>query len=73
MDETVKALDIEDIKCTFNNAFSGIWPYVRHLNMITKGTPTGLTAKYINYMRSPEGQKILTDNHYLPLFDKYLK
>lgn len=73
VDATVKALDIEDIKCTYNNAFAGIWPYVRHLNMITKGSPSGLAAKFINFMRSPEGQKILTNDHYLPLFDKYLK
>jgi phosphate transport system substrate-binding protein len=73
VDDTVKAVSIDDIQCTFNNAFSGIWPYTRHLNLITKGTASGLSAKFINYMRSPEGQKILTDNNYLPLFDKYLK
>lgn len=72
VDSSVNAVSIDDIKGTYNNAFYGIWPYTRHLNMITKGKPSGLTAKFINFMRSPEGQKILTDEHYLPLFDKYL-
>ncbi len=72
IDSTINAVSVSDILCTYNNAFYGVWPYTRHLNMITKGTPSGLAAKYINYMRSPEGQKILTNEHYLPLFDKYL-
>ena len=72
VDDTINAVSIDNILCTYNNAFYGVWPYTRHLNMITKGMPTGLAAKFINYLRSPEGQKILTDEHYLPLFDKYL-
>ncbi|NTV90588.1 MAG: phosphate ABC transporter substrate-binding protein [Clostridiales bacterium] len=73
LDSTIKAVSIDDIECTFNNAFAGIYAYIRPLNMITNGTPAGNTAKFINFMRSPEGQKIMTDEHYLPLVDKYLK
>lgn len=73
VDETkVKAVSIDDIQCSFNNAFAGVWPYVRPLNVLTKGTPTGLTAKFLNFFRSPQGQKMMTDELYLPLYDKYL-
>lgn len=72
IDGTVNAVNIEDIQCTYNNGFYGIWPYTRHLNMVTKGKPSGDAAKFINFVRSPQGQKILMDQKYLPLFDKYL-
>lgn len=72
LDATINAVNVNDIQCTYNNGFYGIWPYTRHLNMVTKGKPSGDAAKFINFMRSPEGQKILMDEHYLPLYDKYL-
>lgn len=73
INDTVKPLAVEDIDCTFNNAFSGVWPYTRALVMLTKGAPSDLTAKYINFARSTEGQKAMTDMDYIPLRDTYIK
>lgn len=77
INDTVKPLAINDIECTFNNAFTNVYPYVRQLVMLTKGVPTGLAAKYINFIRSIEGQKILVDKtknmDYIPLRDPYTK
>jgi phosphate transport system substrate-binding protein len=67
----VKAVAVEGIECTDNNVNAMIWPYTRSLVMLTKGTPTGLSAVYINYVRSTEGQKILTDKAYIVLRNKY--
>jgi phosphate transport system substrate-binding protein len=77
INDTVKPLAINDIECTFNNAFTNVYPYVRQLVMLTKGVPSSLTAKYINFIRSTEGQKILVDKtkdmDYIPLRDPYTK
>jgi phosphate transport system substrate-binding protein len=69
--KTVHAVAVEGIDCTDNNVNAMIWPYTRSLVMLTQGTPTGLSAVFINYVRSTEGQKILTDNAYIELRNKY--
>ena len=43
------------------------YPISRNLYMITQGQPTGLTADYINFILSPDGQKIVANDGYVPL------
>jgi len=43
------------------------YPISRDLYMITNGQPTGLTKDYIDFILSPAGQKIVSDNGYVPL------
>ena len=66
LDKTVKATKIDGVSALKSKAISREWPYVRGLNVVTKGKPTGLSAKFINYLRSPKGQAIVSEN-YLPL------
>ena len=35
------------------------YPISRHLYLITNGQPTGLASDFINFILSPEGQKIV--------------
>lgn len=67
LDSSVMAPDVQGVKATVDNALAGKWPYVRPLNVVTKGTPTGVTAKFLNYLTTAEGQKILADENYLTL------
>lgn len=67
IDNSVQAVKIEGVSATKVNALTKKWPYVRPLNIVTKGSPSGLTAKFINYLTSPEGQEILKKEQYLPL------
>lgn len=60
IDGSVKTPKIEGVSCLKSKAVTHEWPYVRNLNVVTKGTPSGLTAKFINYLRSPEGQSIVS-------------
>lgn len=69
--KTVKAVAVEGIECTDNNVNAMIWPYTRSLVMLTKGQPNGLSAVFMNYIRSTEGQKILTDKAYITLRNKF--
>ena len=43
------------------------YPVSRDLYMITNGQPTGLTRDYLDYLLSADGQKIVTEQGYVPL------
>jgi phosphate transport system substrate-binding protein len=43
------------------------YPLSRYLYMITNGQPAGLTRDYINYILSPDGQKIVATQGFVPL------
>jgi len=43
------------------------YPISRNLYLITNGKPTGLTADFINFILSPDGQKIVADQGYVTL------
>ncbi len=43
------------------------YPISRPLFLYTNGQPQGAAADFINYILSPEGQKIVTDTGYIPV------
>jgi len=43
------------------------YPIHRDLYLVTQGQPTGLTGDFINFILSPDGQKIVADQGYVPL------
>ena len=43
------------------------YPISRFLHCYTNGKPTGLAGKFIEYCLSPEGQKIVREEGYIPL------
>ena len=63
----VKACTIDGITATSANGLTGKYPYVRNLNVVTKGIPSELAGKYIDFMKTAEGQKMLASEAYLPL------
>ena len=52
---------------TLANALSGIYPIARPLYMYSIGTPEGKEMKYINWILSDAGQKIVEKSGYVPL------
>lgn len=71
LDDTIKALDIDvdgtPVEATVGNVISGDYPIARNLNMFTEGEATGLAADYIAFLLSVEGQKIVSDEGYVPV------
>jgi len=68
----VKALPIwwnsqQFIAPTLDNVKTRTYPISRDLYVITNGQPSGLTGDFIRYILGPEGQKIVTDEGYVPL------
>jgi phosphate transport system substrate-binding protein len=55
------------VEPTMANATSGRYPLARYLYVYTAGAPSGLAARYIEFVRSPEGQRIVEGVGYYPL------
>jgi len=48
----------------------GSYPIARPLFMYTAGEPTGAVRDYVDWVRGPEGQKIVADLGFVPLTEK---
>lgn len=63
----VKALKINGVTPTPETVRNGTYPISRFLYMITKGQPEGLAKDFIDFVRSPEGQKIVEEQGFVRL------
>lgn len=63
IDNTVKALSLEGIPATIENAKNGTYPAVRPLLFLTKTQPTGLVKAFIDFCLSDEGQAIVAKDY----------
>ena len=68
VDETVKAVKVDGAEATVANIKSGAYGVSRPLNMATKGQMSELAKAYLDFVMSPEGQKIVAE-HYIPVVD----
>jgi len=73
VDRSVKALPVwyndpdKAVAPTKENVLSGAYPISRELYMFTNGQPAGLAKDYLDFILSPEGQKIVESEGYVPL------
>ena len=65
VDASVKALDIDKVAATTDNAKNGTYPIVRPLYFLTKNPPAGLVKAFLDYCQSPDAQQIITQEGYL--------
>lgn len=63
----IGALKYEGVTATVENIKSGSYPLHRHLYFYTWGPPTPCAQKYIDFVISPEGEKIAGENGFIPL------
>jgi phosphate transport system substrate-binding protein len=66
LDSTTKALSIDGVAATVENAINGSYPIVRPLLFLTKGIPEGIVKEFINFCLGPEGQAIVAED-YIPV------
>jgi phosphate transport system substrate-binding protein len=52
VDSTVKAVSLDGITVNSKTVLDGTYPLSRSLYVVTKGTPSGATAMFIDYLRS---------------------
>jgi phosphate transport system substrate-binding protein len=67
VDKSVKVLRVNGKSASANSVRDGSWPISRPLFMYTNGKPRGTTAKFINFMLSAEGQKIVNEVKYVSM------
>jgi phosphate transport system substrate-binding protein len=69
LDKTVKGLTVNGVKASEKTALSKEYPVSRFLYMYTNGEPKGESAKFIRFVLSPAGQKIVAKEGFVPLAD----
>jgi len=63
--DSIKALSIDGVAATEENAKNGTYPIVRPLYFLTKEQPAGLVKAFLDYCTSTAAQKIITDEGYI--------
>lgn len=66
LDTTLKGVVLDGMVPSQQNASDGTYKITRLLYMNTKGVPTGLTEKFIEYIYSAEGAAIISASGYIP-------
>lgn len=67
IDPTVAAVAIDGVAPTTESVTTGKYPIARGLYSNTKGDPAGLTKKFIDFLYSPDGQKIISASGFIPV------
>lgn len=67
LNKNIKALSVEEVAGSTRTVLDGDYPISRYLYMFTQGWPKGDTLKFINYVLSDDGQKIVAATGYIPL------
>ena len=66
LDSSTKALSIDGVAGTVENAKNATYPIVRPLLFLTKGQPEGIVKEFINFCLGSEGQEIVAED-YIPV------
>ncbi len=69
LNKSVKPLQVNGITASIETALSKEYPMSRELYMYTDGDAKGDVAKYIAFVKSAEGQKIVAKEGFVPLID----
>jgi phosphate transport system substrate-binding protein len=67
LNKNVKAIDVNGVNATAQRVLSKQYPLSRELYMYTNGEPKGEVAKFVNFLKGPEGQKIVAREGFVPI------
>jgi phosphate transport system substrate-binding protein len=67
IDSSVAPVALDGVLPTLETVKQGTYKVARGLYSNTKGSPTGLTEKFINYLLSAQGQQIAAQNGFIPV------
>lgn len=68
VDSTVAPAKIDGAEGTVENVLAGTYPFQRILWMFTNGTPSKLEQAYLDYVMSPEGQRIVEEEGFIAIY-----
>jgi phosphate transport system substrate-binding protein len=64
----IRALSIDGIEATTENVISDNYPINRYLRLFSVASPSGEIKEFIDWVLSPEGQKLVSNSGYIPLW-----
>jgi phosphate transport system substrate-binding protein len=67
IDSSVKALAMNGVPATEENAKNGTYPIVRPLYFLTKTQPTGILKDFIDFCTGPDGQKVVAEEGFITI------
>lgn len=67
LNDSVKALKIEDVDATAENVKSGEYKISRPFNIAYKGDLSGLAKDFVDYILSSDGQAVISKEGYVPV------
>jgi phosphate transport system substrate-binding protein len=67
LDKSVKELEINRMAPTEKSVRDFTWPIARYLYIYSNGKPTGVAAKFIDFLLSKEGQNVVKEEKYVTL------
>lgn len=73
MNKSINAMTVNGVQASAKTAISKEYPVARPLYMYTNGQPTGETAKYMTFVLSPAGQKLVAKEGFVPLAETKTK
>jgi phosphate transport system substrate-binding protein len=65
LDESVRGVAIEGVPPTEENVQNGTYPIWRYFNMVTRGKPNYLSQRFFDFIFSPYGQQVITEEGYI--------
>lgn len=67
LNDTIKSVKIDGTEATAENIKSGTYKISRPFNIVTKDKVSDVAQDFINYIMSPEGQKIVEEAGFIPM------
>ena len=67
LNQSVKSLTVNGVQASAKTALSKEYPIARPLYMVTNGQPTGDAARFIKFVLSPAGQKLVVREGFVPV------
>lgn len=67
LNSSVKTVNVDGVEPNIETAKTGAYPIARPLYMYTDSVPLGETAKYLRFVLSPEGQKLVAETGFVPV------
>ena len=70
LNDSVKALKVDGVEATADNIKSDTYTISKPFNIATKGDVSKVAQDFINYIMSPDGQKVVEGNGYIAIDDQ---
>lgn len=67
--EEVKIISVDGIKPNVQNAKNDTYPLTRYLHFFTSKSSSGNVKKFIDWVLSPDGQRIVKEEGFIPLWE----